>query len=73
LPDGTVAIGQIRPPSTTRGDMVAAVEELIGLIEHGGPGSSTGEDGRRVLAILLGILQSSAAGGARVEFPVRDA
>lgn len=65
-------VTQLRPPHTTRGDMVAAIDELIGLIERGGEGSSTGEDGRRVLSILLGILQSSAAGGVRVAFPIQD-
>ncbi|HUX88008.1 MAG TPA: Gfo/Idh/MocA family oxidoreductase [Chloroflexota bacterium] len=70
--DGRPAIRALRPPHTTRGDMVAAIEELIGLIEHGGPGSSTGEDGRRVLSILLAILQSSATGGSRILFPVSD-
>ena len=72
LSDGAPAVRQLRPPSTTRGDMVAAVVELLGLIEHGGSGSSTGEDGRRVLSILLGILQSNDMGGGPVSFPVHD-
>ena len=52
--------------------MGAAVAELIDLVERGGDGSSTGEDGRRTLSILLGILQSGAAGSARVTFPIQD-
>jgi len=72
LASGEIAVTQIRPRHTTRGNLVAAVEELIGLVEHGGTGSSSGEEGRRVLSILLGILQSSADGGRRVEFPIRD-
>ncbi len=72
LDDGLPAVSPLRSPHTTRGDLVAAIEELIRLIEHGGQGSSTGEDGRRVLAILLGILQSSAAGGRRMHFPIND-
>jgi predicted dehydrogenase len=59
-------------PRTTRAYLVAAVEELIGLIEHGGTPTSRGEDGRRVLSILLAILQSSAAGSRRVDFPIAD-
>jgi predicted dehydrogenase len=73
LESGELAITPLRPPATTRGDMQAAIEELIGLIENGGTNTSSGEDGRRDLSILLGILQSSAAGGTRVQFPVRDA
>jgi len=72
LEDGRPAISALRAPHTTRGDMVAAIEELIGLVEHGGRGSSTGEDGRRVLSILLAILQSSTASGSRITFPVSD-
>lgn len=72
LENGQPAVSQIPVPHTTRGDMVAAIEELIRLIEQGGSGSSTGEDGRRVLSILLGILQSNAAGGTRINFPIQD-
>jgi predicted dehydrogenase len=70
--DGRLVQTPLRPGHPTRGDMLAAVEELIDLVERGGAGSSTGEDGRRTLAILLGILQSNAAGGARITFPVQD-
>ena len=72
LESGQPAVSQVRAPHTTRGDMVAAIEEIIGRIEHGGDGSSTGQDGRRVLSILLGILQSNAAGSTRVQFPIQD-
>jgi predicted dehydrogenase len=58
---------------TTRAYMHAALLELIGLVERGGEPSSSGADARRVLSILLGLLQSSAAGGARVPFPIHDA
>jgi hypothetical protein len=68
-----VAVSPLKPAPTTRGDMLGAIEELISLVERGGVGSSNGQDGRRVLAILLGLLQSNAAGGARVPFPIQDA
>lgn len=58
---------------TTRSDLAAAVAELISLVENGGAGTSTGVDGRRTLSIILGLLQSSAAGGTPVRFPVVDA
>lgn len=72
LPGGGMAASRLHPPPTTRGDMVAAVEELIHLVEHGGRGTSTGEDARQVLSILLGILQSNARGSAPVTFPIED-
>jgi UDP-N-acetylglucosamine 3-dehydrogenase len=58
---------------TSRAYMHAALSELIDLVERGGEPSSSGADARRVLSILLGLLQSSAAGGARVPFPIHDA
>jgi hypothetical protein len=60
-------------PRTTRAYLVAAIEELIGLLERGGEPSSSGQDARRVLSILLGVLQSSAGGARRVDFPIADA
>lgn len=71
--DGGLCPSALQPPQTTRADLLAAVEELIGLVEHGGEGSSTAADGRRALSIILGILQSSHAGGRRVDFPITDA
>jgi predicted dehydrogenase len=70
--DGRLAMTPLRARATSRSDLGAAVAELIDLIERGGPGSSTGEDGRRTLSVLLGILQSAAAGSTRVTFPIRD-
>lgn len=72
LDSGQTATYRLASPHTTQSDMSAAIDELIGLVEHGGAGSSTGEDGRRTLSILLGILQSNAANGAPVRFPVED-
>ncbi len=70
--NGQLAMTPLRPAATTRADMGAAVAELISLIENGGAGSSSGEDGRRTLSVLLGILQSAAAGSTRVTFPIQD-
>lgn len=72
LPDGRVVVGRLEVPPTTWSDAGAAIRELINLIEQGGTPSSSGEDGRRTLSILLGILQSNAGQGARVEFPISD-
>ena len=72
LEGGRTATFRLAPSPTTQSDMSSAIAELIGLIERGGTGSSSGEDGRRTLSILLGILQSNAAGGAPVQFPIED-
>lgn len=71
--DGGFAVAPLLAPRTTRSGTAAALQELIDLVERGGQGSSTGEDGRRVLAILLGLLQSGAAMGQPVHWPVTDA
>lgn len=71
-PDGRLGSGRLTVPQTTLSDAGAAITELIGLIERGGTPSSSGADGRRTLSILLGIVQSSADGGARVDFPISD-
>ena len=72
LEDGRIVMTPLRSPNPSRTDMLAAVEELVDLIEHGGTGSSSGEDGRRTLSILLGILQSNASGGGKITFPIQD-
>jgi predicted dehydrogenase len=72
LPNGPAAVSRLATPPPTRAYLVAAIEELIALVESGGTASSGGPEGRRVLSILLGILQSNAAGSARVTFPVQD-
>ena len=46
---------------------MAAYEELIGLIENGGEGVSTGRDARKTVQILTGFLKSQQAGGALVD------
>jgi predicted dehydrogenase len=72
LEAGRIVKTPLSAPNASRADMLAAVEELVDLVERGGSGSSSGQDGRRTLSILLGILQSNAAGGARVTFPIQD-
>jgi predicted dehydrogenase len=72
--DGQLAMTPLRPKYTTRADFTAALAELIDLVETGNAtgGSSNGEDGRRTLSILLGILQSAAADSTRITFPIQD-
>ena len=51
-----------------RSGMVVAIEELIGLVEAGGDGAAALREARLTLALLLGVLASAAAGGAKVTF-----
>lgn len=57
----------------SRAGLLAVVEEMVDLIEKGGETVSPPREARWTLSILLGILQSAAQGGARVEMPVQDA
>lgn len=70
---GGVAVMPIAVPDTTHGSILGAVTELKDLVKDGGTGVSTGPDGRRVLSILLAVLQSADAEGKAVTFPVVDA
>jgi hypothetical protein len=62
----------IAAPHTEHVGMVAAIRELVRLVQCGGQGTSTGEDGRRAISILVGMLQSNAAGSRPIEFPITD-
>lgn len=69
-----VGVERLDPPLTTRAGVLAAVEELALSVQQDGRErlSSSGEDGRRTLSILLGILQSSARGGRPMAYPISD-
>jgi predicted dehydrogenase len=60
-------------PLYQRADTPAAIAEIIDAIERGGTVSSPPAAARTTLAVLLAILQSQAAGGAPVRFPIADA
>jgi hypothetical protein len=54
-------------------EVIAHVEAKAAGIAPPAPLVSTGEDGRRTLSVLLGILQSQQAGNAKVTYPITDA
>ena len=65
---------------TTTGALQAGLQEIIAHVEAHQRGAqppaplvSPPEAGRRVLEILLAILQSSHAGSTRIPFPIKDA
>ncbi len=65
--------------ATSSGNLQAGIEEIVAHVEARERGEATPpltsppEAARRVLAILLGILQSNAGGSAKVRFPIADA
>ena len=57
----------------THGAIAGCVREMVQLVRHGGQPTSDGREARKTLEIMLGILQSQARGGVRVECPIVDA
>jgi predicted dehydrogenase len=73
-PGGSQLAGRpLAVPLTRRAETPAAVADVIHAVEHGGDTLSPAREARKALAIIIAILQSSAAGGAPVRFPVQDA
>lgn len=60
-------------PLTQRADVPAAIVDLIDAMEQGRETVSPPRQARKVLAIILAMLQSQAAGNAPVRFPITDA
>lgn len=60
----------IRAPEHRSTHQLAGIEELIHLMEHGGEPSSSGQDGRRVVEIILAMLASQHRGNVRVDLPL---
>ncbi len=56
----------------TQGHIAGGVTELIDLMQNGGTPSCGHREARQVMEVLLGSLQSQAAGNQRVEFPITD-
>ena len=50
----------------------AGFRELMGCIDTGSPSTSSGEDGRLVLEVIVAFRLSSEAGGAPVSLPLPD-
>ena len=58
---------------TQRADTPALIADLIEAMEQGRETVSPPREARLTLSIILAILQSQAAGNAKVRFPVDDA
>jgi UDP-N-acetyl-2-amino-2-deoxyglucuronate dehydrogenase len=75
-PYGSVATQALPSPQYVHTDGAAVVRELIDLIEHPGDGTRQGQcpprEARKVLAILLAILQSQHRGNVPVTAPFAD-
>jgi predicted dehydrogenase len=68
----TLAGRPLPMPPTRLAETPAAIAGVIRAVEHGGDGLHLAREARKTLAIIIAILQSSAAGSAPVRFPVND-
>ncbi len=67
---------QIRPlhyPQFTHAGLAGCVNEMVDLVRNGGQPSSSAIEARKTVEILVGALQSQAAGGVRLRAPISDA
>jgi predicted dehydrogenase len=72
-PPWQASVSRLQPEQTTRINLLAAIPELIDMIETGRREcTSSARDGRRTLSIILGILHSNVAGSSRIDFPIQD-
>lgn len=59
-------------PQVTRSGMVAAVADLLHVLEHGGETLSPPREARKSVELMLALLQSSHLGGALVRLPLEE-
>jgi len=62
----------VAPSLQTYGDTVAAVRELIHVMENGGETIANPRTARSVLEIILGFLASQKRGNTRIDFPLDE-
>jgi len=65
-------IQRLSCPQYVRSNTIAAIEELIGLMEHGGEGQCPPREARKALEIILAILRSQHLGNVRVDLPIGE-
>ena len=53
-------------------NLMAAYEELVGLMENGGDGTSSGREARKTVQIMVGFLESHRQGSRLIEAPDQD-
>ena len=58
------------PPSHMKTDIPACIEELIRVMEKGGELISPGQEGKKVVEIIVGFLKSQERGNVRVDLPL---
>lgn len=61
---------QLDVPPYMKTGIIACVEELIRVMENGGELISPGQEGRKVVQIIVGFLRSQELGNVRVDFPL---
>ena len=70
--DGAVQRRNLIPRPFQVQGIVAAYQEMIGLIEGGGESVSSGREARKTLQIMVGFLKSQQEGGRLVPVPETD-
>ena len=51
---------------------VVGVQDLINAIKNGKESSSSGDDGKKALEIILAIYRSAEKGGIRINLPLKN-
>ncbi len=69
---GPVAVRRLTWPQVQFSDSVAAIRELIDVMEHGGESQCPPREARKVLEIILAILISQDLGCVRVDLPITE-
>ncbi len=68
--DGQLSHTPVAPPQTAESGLLAAVGELIQVLENGGELVSSGRSARKTLEVLLAMLKSHTQGNGRVNLPL---
>jgi len=72
-PRGPTVVRRLPWPQVEFSASVAAIRELIGVMEHGGDTQCPPREARKALEIILSILASQYRGCVRVDLPLGDA
>ena len=65
------AAAELPPPRFLYERQLAAVDELLNVIENGGELVSSGDEARKTLEIILAMLRSHHEGNSRIDLPLR--
>lgn len=72
-PGQPIGVRRLTCPQVQFSDSLAAIRELIDVMERGGESQCPPREARKALEIILAILLSQHRGCARVDFPIAEA